>query len=290
MRRRGHAEHQAQDLTQEFFARFLAANSLESVVPERGRFRTFLLAALKNFLANEWRDANRQKRGGGKELISLDEFAEEEGRHSEPSQAAEPDTVFDRRWAETVVASALSRLAGEMQGDEVQHRFNVLKVFLQGDGGGLSYADAARLAHLSEPAAKTTIFRMRRRYGELIRDEIGQTVDSPEDIEAEIRHLVTVLGAGCRRVDTNQGVTTIPAAELEQRFAALSASAPCLGAWPNDLPRWHLERAAVAESAKNWFTAVFHLKRLAALEPDDVRTRQRLETARAAMAGVPPAL
>jgi serine/threonine protein kinase/WD40 repeat protein len=93
-----------------------------------------------------------------------------------------------------------------------------------------------------------------------------------------------------RRVDTNQGVTTIPAAELEQRFAALSASAPSIVAWPQDLPRWHLERAAVAESAKNWFTAAFHLKRLAALKPDDARIRQRLETARAAMDAVPPAL
>jgi hypothetical protein len=93
-----------------------------------------------------------------------------------------------------------------------------------------------------------------------------------------------------RHVDTNQGVTTIPAAELEQRFAALSASAPSIVAWPNDLPRWHLERAAVAESAKNWFTAVFHLKRLAALKPDDARIRERLETARAAIADVPPAL
>ncbi len=193
VRRRSHAEHQAQDLTQEFFARFLATNSLESVVPERGRFRTFLLAALKNFLANEWRDANRQKRGGGKEFISLDEFTEEEGRHHEPSQAAEPDAVFDRRWAEAVVATALSRLGKEMESDGIQQRFNALKVFLQGDGGGFSYAEAAQRVGLSEPATKTAIFRMRRRYGELIREEIAQTVDSAEEVEAEIQHLITVL-------------------------------------------------------------------------------------------------
>ena len=192
VRRRGYEEHHAQDLTQEFFSRFLAANSLDSVAPDRGRFRTFLLAALKNFLANEWRDANRQKRGGGQELISIDEFAEEES-HYEPSQAAEPDTVFDRCWAETVVAAALSRLSKEMENDGLQARFQNLKVFLQGDGSGLSYAEAAQRAGLSEPATKTAIFRMRRRYGELIRDEIAQTVDSPEEVEAEIQHLVAVL-------------------------------------------------------------------------------------------------
>jgi RNA polymerase sigma factor (sigma-70 family) len=195
VRRRGYPEHQAQDLTQDFFARFLAANSLETVAPERGRFRTFLLAALKNFLANEWRDANRQKRGGGKEFISFDEFSEEEGRHGEPSQAAEPDAVFDRRWAETVVATALTRLEKEMQSDGIHARFNGLKAYLQGDGDGLSYADAAQRVGLSEAATKTAIFRMRRRYGELIRGVIAETVDSAEEVEAEIQHLVAVLAA-----------------------------------------------------------------------------------------------
>src|SRR6185436_6854506 len=127
-----------------------ASDSLQSVSPDRGRFRTFMLAALKNFLANEWRDAQRLKRGGGKEIFSWDELDAEQRFSGEPAEGASPDAWFDRRWAQTVVTAALSRLGSEMELDGVKNRFDVLKVFLQGDGGGLTYADAARQVALSE--------------------------------------------------------------------------------------------------------------------------------------------
>jgi DNA-directed RNA polymerase specialized sigma24 family protein len=132
VRRRGHDEHQAQDLTQEFFASFLAANSLQTVSPDRGRFRTFLLAALKNFLANDWRDSNRQKRGGGKQFIPLDEFLTEEGGHMFSAETIEPEVLYDRRWAQMLVTTSLGRLESEMGRDGLEERFRTLKQFCKG--------------------------------------------------------------------------------------------------------------------------------------------------------------
>lgn len=193
VRRRGHGEHEAQDLTQEFFSRLLAGDSLQSVAPERGKFRTFLLAALKHFLANEWRDSQRLKRGGGKDILSWDGLDAEERFGHEPADDATPETWFDRRWAQTVVTSALAKLGGAMDREGLKSRFETLRGFLQGDGGGLSYTEAAQRAGLSEPATKTAIFRMRRRYAELIREQIAETVGSAAEVEAEIQHLIRVL-------------------------------------------------------------------------------------------------
>ena len=193
VRWRGHGDHQSKDLTQEFFARLLSGDSLQSVSPDRGKFRTFLLAALKNFLANDWRDSQRLKRGGGKEFLSWDELDAEQRFTHEPSEETSAESWFDRRWAQALVSTALKRLCDEMERDGVKQRFDVLKVFLQGDGGGLSYADAAQQVALSEAATKTAIFRLRRRYGELIREEVAATVGDSGDVEAEIQHLITVL-------------------------------------------------------------------------------------------------
>jgi RNA polymerase sigma factor (sigma-70 family) len=193
IRRRGHSEHEAQDLTQEFFSRFLAADSLQSVSPDKGRFRTFLLAAVKNFLASEWRDANRLKRGGGHEFISYDEFSTEEGGHVEPSSSVEPDLLFDMRWARALLAASVARLEKEMAREGLESRCAALKPFLQGDAG--SYAEASAQTGLSEAAVTSAIFRMRRRYAQILREEVSQTVDSPEEVEAEIRHLISVLSA-----------------------------------------------------------------------------------------------
>jgi len=193
VRRRGHSEHEAQDLTQEFFARFLASESLQEVSAEKGRFRTFLLAAVKNFLANEWRDAHRLKRGGGREFISYDEMSAEEGAHIEPASTKEAGVLFDLRWARSHLATSVGRLEKEMTRDGLAERFAALKPFLQGDAG--SYAEVAKRTGLSEAAVTSAIFRMRRRYAEILRDEVGQTVARPEDVEAEIRHLISVLSA-----------------------------------------------------------------------------------------------
>jgi RNA polymerase sigma-70 factor (ECF subfamily) len=163
------------------------------VSADKGRFRTFLLAAVKNFLANEWRDANRLKRGGGREFISYDELSAEEGAHVEPASAMEPDVLFDLRWARSLLATSVGRLEKEMTRDGLAGRFEALKPFLQGDAG--SYATAGQRTGLSEAAVTSAIFRMRRRYAEILRDEVGQTVAKPDEVEAEIRHLISVLSA-----------------------------------------------------------------------------------------------
>jgi RNA polymerase sigma factor (sigma-70 family) len=193
IRWRGHDEHHAKDLTQEFFTRLLSSESLQTVSPERGKFRTFLLAAVKNF--NDWRDSQRLKRGGGKQLLSWDGLNPEERFSHEPREGGSSESWFDRRWAHTVVTTALTRLGSEMDRDGIKPRFDVLKTFLQGDGGGLTYADAARRVGLSEPAAKTAIFRLRRRYGELIREEVAETIGEDGDVEAEIQHLISALAS-----------------------------------------------------------------------------------------------
>ena len=161
-RRRGIDVHEAEDLTQQFFASLLTGSGLQTVHPAKGRFRAFLLASWKYFLANEWRDARRRERGGGKEFLSWDGLAAEERYAKEPAASLDADSWYDRRWAQTVVETALSRLGAEMEGQGLLHRYATLRQFLQGDGGGISYADAARAAGLSESATKTAIFRMRR--------------------------------------------------------------------------------------------------------------------------------
>jgi RNA polymerase sigma factor (sigma-70 family) len=193
VRRRGHDAHAAQDLTQGFFLRLIADDSLSSVRPEKGRFRTFLLASMKHFLANDWRDSQRLKRGGGIDLIAWDAFDPEERYQHEPSDSRDPEVAFDRQWAHALVTTALGRLESEMvrQGDEP--RFKALKCFLQGSGAATTYAEAARALGIEEPAVKSAIFRMRRRYGEIIRDEISETVDNAADVEDEIRYLIAIL-------------------------------------------------------------------------------------------------
>ena len=192
VRRRGYDTHEAQDLTQEFFARLLASESLKTAQPERGRFRTFLLGALKNFLANEWRDAHRLKRGGGVELLSWDELDPERRYVLEPVGSGSAESLFDRRWAQAVVSVALTRLETEMRQEGTVERFTTLKAFLQGDSAD-SYVTAGARLGVSEAAVKSAIFRMRRRYGELVREEIAQTVVTPAEVEAEIQHLIALL-------------------------------------------------------------------------------------------------
>ena len=192
VRQRGYDEHGAKDLTQQFFARLLSDDSLQSVSPEKGRFRTFLLAAMKHFLANEWRDSQRLKRGGGKQIVSWDALEAEERLGHEPVDDTSPDLGFDRRWAETVVNEALDRLSAEMARDGLRERFEVLGVFLKGHAGETSYAAAAARAGLSEAATKGAIFRMRRRYGELIREIVAETVGTQTEVKAEIQYLIAI--------------------------------------------------------------------------------------------------
>jgi RNA polymerase sigma-70 factor (ECF subfamily) len=190
VRRRGYNEQDAQDLTQGFFTRLLEKGSIEAADRERGRFRTFLLAALQNYLANEWDRGNRQKRGGGQQFISFEEATSAEaGYNVLPHDTAAPDRLYERRWAQGVLEAVLGRLRKEFDGG----KFDVLKQFLFGDRGEVSYTDAAARIGLSEAATKSAIYRLRQRYGELFADEIAQTVERPEDVDDEIHYLLAVL-------------------------------------------------------------------------------------------------
>jgi RNA polymerase sigma-70 factor (ECF subfamily) len=192
-RREGHGPHEAQDVTQEFFSRLLARNYLQMADPSRGRFRSFLLASFKHMLANERRNAARQKRGGGVQVFSLDEQEAEERYRLAPAETESPDRLFERRWAETLLARVLDRLAAEYSGHAM--RFDDLKAFLIEPKGSAAFADVATRLGVTESALKSVVHRMRRRYAELFRDEVMQTVESPADVQDEIRHLFATLAA-----------------------------------------------------------------------------------------------
>jgi RNA polymerase sigma-70 factor (ECF subfamily) len=193
-RRRVRTAEDAQDLTQEFFARLLQKDYLAVVQPGRGRFRSFLLTAFKHFLANEWDKARAQKRGGGQSPISLDFTAGEERYVRQPADDVTPERIYERQWALTLLDRVLSRLRADyVRGGKDKH-FEQLKVFLTGNEAAASYAQAARELEVSEGAARVAAHRMRRRYRELLRAEIAETVSDPGEVEDEIRRLFNTLG------------------------------------------------------------------------------------------------
>ena len=194
VRRRGHDRHTAQDLTQEFFTRLLAGDSLASVHPDKGRFRSFLLVAMKHFLANEWDRAHSQKRGGDCHIFSLDQVNDEERRDLEPVDSSSPDRIFERRWAETVLARVNARLRREYEAAGQLARFDALKVYLLCDFEPASYAETAARLGLTESAVKSAIYKLRQRYGDMFRAEIADTLGKPDDVDEEIQYLLRVLG------------------------------------------------------------------------------------------------
>ncbi|MBI3414589.1 MAG: sigma-70 family RNA polymerase sigma factor [Verrucomicrobia bacterium] len=193
VRRRGHDAENARDLTQGFFAQLLARNAVELADPQRGRFRTFLLAALDNFLHHAHRDAQALKRGGGKETVSLDAQDAEQRFALEPADERSPDREFDRRWALATLERARGRLRHEFALAGKAELFDLLRPHLQGDADGPAYAPIAAQLNLTVGAVKVTVHRLRRRYGELLREEVAQTLANPADAEAEIRHLIASL-------------------------------------------------------------------------------------------------
>jgi RNA polymerase sigma-70 factor (ECF subfamily) len=181
VRRSGYDALTAEDLTQEFFARLLAKKSLADVEREKGKFRSFLLASLKHFLANEWDRARAQKRGGGQTFISLD--AETRYRQ-EPMDELSADKLLDRQWALALLEQVLARLeAEEFAG------FEHLKVYLTAGKEAIPYAEAAARLGTTEGAVKVAVHRLRKRYRALLREEIAHTVASPAEVDEEIRHL-----------------------------------------------------------------------------------------------------
>jgi RNA polymerase sigma-70 factor (ECF subfamily) len=184
----------AQDMTQAFFAELLEKDYLQAADPQRGRFRSFLLTAFKHFLSRQRERAHARKRGGGRSPLSLDFQAGESRYHLEPADHETPETIYERRWALAVLEQALSRLRREMAGAGKEKLFECLKGALAGEGLQESYARIARELGLSEPAVKVVVYRLRRRYQELLRAEIGQTVTSPEEVEEELRDLFAAVG------------------------------------------------------------------------------------------------
>ncbi len=194
VRRRGHNPHDAQDLTQEFFARLLQKHWLADVNRERGRFRSFLLAAMKHFLANEWDKAQAQKRGGGQKCIELDAASAEERYALEPVDNATADRIFERRWAMTLLDQVLARLRAEHVRAGKERQFETLKGALTGSRSMQPYSELALQLGLSEGAVKVAVHRLRQRYREVLREEIANTVSTEDEVEEELLHLFKVLG------------------------------------------------------------------------------------------------
>jgi RNA polymerase sigma factor (sigma-70 family) len=192
IRRSGYSHPDAADLTQSFFARVVEKNSLAGLAPGIARFRSFLLTALKHFIINEWQSANRLKRGGGKQIISLEEKADEL-YHGEPADNASPDKLFEKRWALSVIDLGLARLRAEFVASERPELFDMLKPALSGDKLEKPYAEIGLSFGLSEGAIKVAVHRMRKRFGELLRAEVAETIQDPRDIEDEMRFLITAL-------------------------------------------------------------------------------------------------
>ena len=193
VRRSGYGAHDAQDLTQGFFARLLEKNFLESVDRRKGRFRSFLLASLNHFLANERDYANAVKRGGGQIPISLDEEAAENRYLKEPSLDLSPEKIFERQWALAVLERALGRLREEFDATGKTRHFDLLKPFLTSDTRDGAYDPIATQLNVSPGSVAVSVHRMRQRYRELARAEIADTVASPTDIDDEIRAMFAAL-------------------------------------------------------------------------------------------------
>ncbi len=193
VRRRGYGPEDAQDLTQEFFARLLEKQWLGQADRERGRFRTFLLSAMSHFLANEWDKASARKRGGGVQVVPIQLDAAETRYGREPADASTPDQAYERRWAVTLLDRVLARLQQDYAGEGKAKLFENLKPCLLGEGNTQPYAALALKLGLSEGAIKVAVHRFRKRYRQLLRDEIAQTVGTTAEVEEEMHHLFQVL-------------------------------------------------------------------------------------------------
>ena len=193
VRRQGHAPPDAQDLTQDFFARFLEKDYVKDVDRQKGKFRSFLLASLNHFLADQWDRDQAQKRGGGKAPFSLDAQSAETRYLLEPRDDLTPDKIFERRWALTLLEQAMARLREEFTLEGKAEFFDQLKTFMTAEKGPATYAETAAKLSTTEAAVKMSVQPMRRRYREFLRGEIAHTVANPEEIDEELRHLAEAL-------------------------------------------------------------------------------------------------
>jgi RNA polymerase sigma-70 factor (ECF subfamily) len=194
IRRSGFARHDAEDLTQGFFYSFLRRDSLTQVNPLGGKFRSYLLACLKHFLANERRREQAQRRGGGVQEIPLDSGAAETRYLAEPPDNVTPDLLYERRWAYTVLDNALEKLRLEYVDRGKGALFDELRTLLPGDAVSVSRGDLATRHGMSVGAVDVALHRLRQRFGVLLREQVVCTVSSPDEVEEELRYLVSVLG------------------------------------------------------------------------------------------------
>ena len=193
VRRQGHSPEEAEDLTQSFFARLLEKDYVKLANPARGKFRSFLLFALKNFLTNEWRRSTRHKRGGAHAQVSWDRETAEHRYDKDPVDQLTPEKIFDKQWALTVLERVLDRLKQEQIAVGRERFFEEVRGWLWGDKGTMGYAQLARELGLTESALKAAIHRLRLRYRELLREEIGRTVATPLEIQEEWEGLMAAL-------------------------------------------------------------------------------------------------
>jgi RNA polymerase sigma-70 factor (ECF subfamily) len=193
VRRQGRSADDAQDLTQEFFARLLEKKYLCLADPQRGRFRTFLLSSLKNYLINEWEKSRTAKRGGGGVTFSLDE-QDAEGRYlTDPVDGLTPDRIYEKRWAVTLLEKVLARLREEYVADDKALLFDALKPYVWGETLADGYDEVAMRLTMSTGALRVAMHRLRESYRELLREEVARTVASAADVDEELRQLVAAL-------------------------------------------------------------------------------------------------
>jgi RNA polymerase sigma factor (sigma-70 family) len=189
VRRRGHTKEDGEDLTQAFFARLLEKNFLANLSGEKGKFRAFLLAALKHFLTNEWDKSQRQKRGGGSMHLSLDWQTADTKFQVAATNEPSPDQAFDREWALALLAKVIARLQNECAADGKAKLFEQLKVFLTTGSGETVQRETAKVLGLEEGAVRVAIHRLRKRYRILLREEISQTLSDSAQVDEEMRAL-----------------------------------------------------------------------------------------------------
>ena len=193
-RRQGNTPEDAQDLTQQFFSRLLEKDYLAKADRERGKFRTFLLGSMKNFLVNEWRRTNRLKRGGDHSFVSFDSSIGEERYAAESTAEPNPESAYEKQWAIALIEQVFAELRREYGALGRGPLFEELRAFIWGDQSGASYSEIGLQLGLTEGAVKVAMHRLRQRFRELLRAEVAHTVLRPEDIDGELRHLIAVLG------------------------------------------------------------------------------------------------
>jgi RNA polymerase sigma-70 factor (ECF subfamily) len=193
LRRRGYDRHQSEDYTQAFFASLLERRGLEKVQPKHGKFRSFLLASLKNFLADEWDRAQAQKRGGDRKILSLNIEDAETWYSADPADHLSPEKLFEKSWALTVLKQAMAKLKAEFVAANKQQLFDHLKAYLTTETGSVPYRQVAAKLDMTEGAVKVAVHRLRQRYREIVRQHIAQTVSTPDEVDDEIQDLFAAL-------------------------------------------------------------------------------------------------